>query len=394
LHGLRNSSNRRKATMALALVVAAALGVGIGLATGGSSRSTRRPGRPGVHAMAHSTAFPRPPAVPRPAGANRSADLERLIGQLLVGRYAGPQPSASFLARVRAGQLGGVILFSDNTATGLPATRRAIAELQAAARRGGNPPLLIMTDQEGGEVRRLPGPPELAPAAMSSTTIARAQGAAAGRLLHSTGVNVDLAPVADVERAPNSFLGTRSFGSNPAVVAARACAFARGLSSAGVAYTLKHFPGLGWADASTDVQQVRIPVPAAQLRTDYAAYRICGSSPEAMIMVSSAIYPHLTKSAPAVVSREIYAHELPAAIGQSGQLTISDALDTPALATQRTPAVRAIDAGLDLALFSGNERESALAYRQLLSATRRGALPASRLRSAVLAVEALKRRLR
>ena len=152
--------------------------------------------------------------------------------------------------------------------------------------------------------------------------------------------------------------------------------------------------GLGWADASTDTQQVKIAIPAAQLRTDYAAYRACGSSPDAMIMVSSAIYPSLTKSEPAVVSPEIYAHELPIALGHPGHLTISDALDTPALAGQKTPALRAIDAGLDLALFPGNELESATAYGQLLSDARRGLLPQSRVRSAVYAVEALKHRLR
>lgn len=377
--------------MAVALVAAGALGVGIGLATTGSSRATHRPAK---HAGAPSTTPPHAPTTRRTTGTSRSVDLRRLVGQLVVGRYSGPRPSTAFLARVRAGQLGGVILFGDNTAAGLAATRRAIVELQAAARKGRNPPLLVMTDQEGGDVRRLPGAPELAPAAMSSTAVAHAQGVAAGRLLRSVGVNVDLAPVADVERASSSFLGTRSFGSNPAVVAARACAFARGLSSTGVAYTLKHFPGLGSADANTDVQRVSIPVPAAELRAGYAAYHVCGSSPDAMIMISSAIYPSLTKSTPAVLSPKIYAHELPIALGHPGQLTISDALDTPALAAQKTPALRALNAGLDLLLFSGNERESAAAYGRLVSGVRRGMLPQSRLRSAVYAVEALKRRLR
>lgn len=377
--------------MALALVAAAALGVGIGFATGGSSRSTHRPAE---QAGSPPTTTKHAPTTQQRTPPSRSVDLARLVGQLVVGRYSGPRPSAAFLARVRAGHLGGVILFSDNTSAGLAATRHAIVELQAAARKGRNPPLLIMTDQEGGDVRRLPGAPKLAAAEMSSTAVARAQGVAAGRLLRSVGVNVDLAPVADVERASNSFLGTRSFGSKPAVVAARACAFARGLSSTGVAYTLKHFPGLGWADASTDVQRVRISVPAAQLRADYAAYHACGSSPDAMIMISSASYATLTKSAPAVLSRRTYAHELPIALGHAGQLTISDALDTPALAGQKAPALRAIKAGLDLALFSANERESAVAYKRLVSDARRGMLPQSRLRSAAYAIEALKRRLR
>ena len=383
-----------KTIVAVVAIAAAALGVGIGLATSGSSGKTA--GHTGARTVTQASKGPTSrPRRPAPSKSGRgTADLPLLVGQLIVGSYVGPQPDASILARVRAGQLGGVILFGDNTAAGLQATRHAIAELQAAARAGRNPPLLVMTDQEGGEVRRLPGPPDLAPADMASTAVAHAQGVAAGRLLRSVGVNVDLAPVADVERAPDSFLGTRSFGSDPAVVATRACAFARGVESTGVAYTLKHFPGLGRADASTDVQRVTIPVPAPELRTDYAAYRSCGSSPDAMIMISSAIYPSLTKSQPAVTSPEIYSHELPIALGQSGHLTISDALDTPALAGQRTPALRAIEAGLDLALFSGTEQESAQAYKQLLADARRGALPQSRLRDAVFAIEALKRRLR
>src|SRR5690348_15102315 len=337
--------------MALALVVAVAVGVGIGFVTSGSSRSRHQSQR---QAGTTSTSSPNSSTAQRAISGGPPVDLARLVGQVVVGRYSGSRPSSALLARVRAGRLGNIILLADNTAAGVKATRRAIGELQAAARQGHNPPLLIMTDQEGGEVRRLPGPPEIPPAAMSSTAVAHAQGVAAGRFLRSVGVNVDLAPVADVERAANSFLGTRSFGSNPALVAARACAFARGLRSAGVVYTLKHFPGLGWAGASTDVQQVRIPVSAARLRADYAAYRACGASPDAMIMISSAIYPSLTNSAPAVTSPRIYGHELPNALRQAGHLTISDALGTPALGAQKTPALRAIDAGLDLALFAGS----------------------------------------
>ncbi|MBV9536586.1 MAG: hypothetical protein JO321_14365 [Solirubrobacterales bacterium] len=373
------------------LVAAAALGVALALLASGPSRpptaslharATTRPARTGPVA--------RGSRQPTPSG--DIADLPRLVGQLAVGRYAGPQPSADFLARVRAGQLGAVILFSDNMTGGLHATRQAIAELQEAARQGGNPPLLIMTDQEGGEVRRLSGPPQLAPAQMDSPAVARSQGAAAGRLLRSVGINVDLAPVADVERVPGSFLGSRAFGSDPELVATRACAFAAGLQSAGVAYTLKHFPGLGRAIASTDESPVTITARDADLRADYAAYHRCGSSPDALVMVSSAIYPGLSGSKPAVMSPRIYAHELPLAVGRGGHLTISDALDTPALAGERTPAVFAIRAGLDLALFPGNEVESARGYAELLAATRTGALPPGRVWDAVYAVEALKRR--
>ena len=90
---------------------------------------------------------------------------------------------------------------------------------------------------------------------------------------------MDLAPVADVERVSNSFLGTRSFGSDPSVVESRACAFAQGLQSEGVAYTLKHFPGLGRATSSTDTGPVTIDASATEIRHDYLPYSACADSP-------------------------------------------------------------------------------------------------------------------
>lgn len=376
------------------VVAAIAVGIAIALVTTGSSKSPKTAHRGARTVARATTSRASSKAATKPSGgAATSADLPRLVGQLIVGTYAGSQPDPEFLNRVKAGQLGGVIMFGNNIAAGLVATRRAIAALQTAARQGGNPPLLIMTDQEGGEVRRLPGAPSLSAAQMTSASVARSQGAAAGRLMRSVGVNVDLAPVADVEPSPN-FLGPRSFGGDAATVAARACAFARGLQSAGVAYTLKHFPGLGLATGDTDLERVTIDDPAAELRADYAAYRLCGSSDDALVMVSSAVYPTLSGSAPAVMSPEIYARELPSAIGQPGHLTISDALDTPAFAGERAPALHAIDAGLDLALYANAEAQSAYAYTRLLSDARRGAIPLSRLEAAVRVVESLKARLR
>ena len=375
-------------------IAAALLASGAAIAGCGGARSNSGARESGSTRSASHAASERRSHIRQAAhrGAPVRIPLPRLVGQLIVGRFAGPAPSSSFLARLRAGQLGGVILFGDNTAAGPQTTRRAILKMQAAARQGGNPPLLVMTDQEGGEVRRLPGPPVLPPAAMGSAAVARGQGLAAGRLLRSVGINVDLAPVADVERLPGSFLGTRAFGADPALVADRACAFAAGLASTGVAYTLKHFPGLGRAAASTDLRSVAVLAPPAELRTDYAAYRRCGASPEALIMISTATYPTLAGAAPAVMTPEIYIQEIPRATGRARRVTISDTLDSPALATVNAPVRHAIDAGLDLALFANAEGDSATAYTRLLADARRGLVPLARLRAAVEAVEALKRR--
>ncbi|MEA2216752.1 MAG: beta-N-acetylhexosaminidase, partial [Solirubrobacteraceae bacterium] len=206
----------------------------------------------------------------------------------------------------------------------------------------------------------------------------------------SVGVNVDLAPVADVARAGSSFLGDRSFGGDPRVAGERACGFAQGLEAAGVGFALKHFPGLGSAAASTDEQAVTLDAPSAQLRSDYDAYLLCGAMRKALVMVSSAIYPGLTGARlPAVLSPAIYRRELPFATGAS-PVTISDDLQARALAADRAPGRTALDAGLDLLLYARTEAGSARAFTTLRRELRSGALSRPQLARAESAVRRLK----
>lgn len=330
---------------------------------------------------------------PTPSLAGRAAQRvlrpEKALGQLLVGRYAGERPSASFLSRVRAGELGGAILFADNVVGGDRAVRQVTRSLQRAAVESGNPPLLIFIDQEGGAIKRLPGPPAVAPAQVESAGQAAQQGELTGRYLRALGINVDLAPVADVPTG-ESFIRERAFGADPVTVAERACAFARGLLAEGVAATLKHFPGLGRAQSNTDSAATTVTAPAAALRSDYAPYRTCGSDPLTLTMLSSARYPALTGDLPAVMAAATYAEELPRA-GVRG-LTISDDLEAPALETAQSPAATAIEAGLNLALYAKTEEGSEVAYSVLSSRLERGMLGGgSVVRSArpVLALKAI-----
>src|SRR4051794_19619934 len=225
--------------------------------------------------------------------------LSRAVGRKIVTGMEGTFPSRALRARVRKGQVGGVILFGPNVGPGLG---RAIAALQRAARAGGNPPLLVMVDQEGGEVKRLSGlPPSRAPARMTGATAGR-EGAATGRALRTRGINVNLAPVADVNHG--SFLGSRSFGSDPPAVAEAACAFAGGVEAAGVNATLKHFPGLGRTRENTDLRRVRVTAPAAALRADLEPYRRCAATTR-LVMVSHPTYPPFDPPRPAGVSRRV-----------------------------------------------------------------------------------------
>jgi beta-N-acetylhexosaminidase len=300
--------------------------------------------------------------------------LTRLVGQRIMTRMTGTAPGLALRQRIRRGEVGGVILFADNIGSAAQ-VRGLTGRLQGIARAGGHPPLLIATDQEGGNVKRFAQLPPFSSAAElgrppGAAARSRAAGAATAGALRRIGVTVDLAPVADVRRRPDSFLGARAFGSTASAVSAAACAFARGLRKGGVAPTLKHFPGLGVAGANTDLAAVSIDVPADSLRSDYAPYRACAR--HGLVMMSSAAYPRLLGRGPAVLTRAAYTREL-ASTGFDG-VTISDDLQTPALAGRKEVEVRAARAGLDVLLFAGTEDAAAAGYRRLLAAARAGRL--------------------
>src|SRR5947209_1218174 len=233
-----------------------------------------------VAELAHATApHPTGAAAPAPApaasppaspGVKIPASDAKLLGQRIMVGFDGTAPSSGLLARVRAGQVGSVILFARNIAASSQV--RALAHaLQAAARAGGNPPLLIATDQEGGQVKRFEnGPPFVSPPQMASEgTIngAYRQGQLTGSYLRARGVNWDLAPVSDVPTSTNAFIWQqgRAFSFDPNTVARYADAFARGVQSAGVAATAKHFPGVGSAAVDTDNKLDELRPTSAQL---------------------------------------------------------------------------------------------------------------------------------
>jgi beta-N-acetylhexosaminidase len=377
------------ALLAAVLVLVLVTGIGT-LSHGGGAHHAAAINRIATPAVARGSEPVTPTRHHRHTANAATRMLEDDLGETLITRLNGTTASPRLLARIRAHQLGGVILFSETFAAGAAQATRTIGQLQKVARAAGAWPLLIMTDQEGGEVRRLASAaPRLAPRQMTSTQVAHDEGLAAGKALRGVGVNVDLAPVADVEQITDSFLAERSFGSSAQLVAQRACAFAQGLSEAGVGYTLKHFPGLGTAPASTDVAPVVVPTAAGTLRANYAAYRRCGRGPRTLVMISSASYPRLPSSkTPALDAPEIYQKEMRLAGIEAP--TISDDMQAGALAGLEHPALHALRAGLDLLLYAQSEQASSEAYEKLDTELHDGSLSAARVRQAATAITHLK----
>jgi len=298
------------------------------------------------------------------------------------------QPTPSLLARVAAGQVGGVLLLG-NGWTSAQTTATAVARLQAVACRRGSP-LLVGVDQEGGSVRRLPwAPPTLAAAAMGTATEAHAQAAAAAPALRQARGGIDFAPVADTISTPRSFLGTRSFGSDPSLVAELVSAFVTGLQSGGVAATAKHFPGLGSAVASTDDRAVTISRSDAFLTARLAPFKAAIAAGVKLVMVSNASYPALDPSGvQAVFSHAIVTDLLRGKLGFGG-VVVTDALDAGAVAHVPDAPARALAAGVDLMLYNQTGASEA-GYASLVHDAAASASVRAELAAAVQQVNALK----
>jgi beta-N-acetylhexosaminidase len=315
-------------------------------------------------------------AAARSAVANLS--VAQLAGQRVIYSYNGLQPPSVLLALISHGEAAGVIFFTSNVGT--PAHLASVAaELEKANASPLNPlrryPLLLMTDQEGGIVRRLPGEPYLSEKQVGQSagplSAAATAGAGAANNLRGVGLNVNLAPVLDVYRQPGNFIDEfgRSFSDNAATVATLGNLYATAEQKNGVAATVKHFPGLGTAVRSqnTDLRPVTLNLPLSQIRTtDELPYQSAVAAKVKLVMVSWAIYPALDPRFPAGLSKKIVQGELRRRL-RFGGVTITDALGAGALNSFGSIGPRAVlasRAGMDLLLCAAQvvrEGQTALA---------------------------------
>lgn len=315
------------------------------------------------------------PAQPGPA---TKLTVQQLAGERIVVGVTGTSIGRGLRTAIRRGRVAGVVLFAANFPN-RAAGRRLIAQLQAVPRPPRlRHPLLVMVDQEGGQVKRLSGAPTASAQAMGArgAAFSAEQGRRTAVNLRDVGVNVDLAPVLDVARPGGVIAETeRSFGASAARVTDTAIPFARALQAGGVAATGKHFPGFGAAGENTDFSVERIDLGKPELRAvderPYAAFVAAGGR---VVMLSTAIYPAFSKD-PAAFTRSLATGELRDRLGFEG-VTITDALETPAVEHFGSPARAAVAgarAGADLLLYT--RLETALrGWQALVGRLRSGAL--------------------
>jgi beta-N-acetylhexosaminidase len=353
------------------------------------------------------TAFPTPTADPELAAKAKvlqimaGMSLDEKLGQLIVVEYLGNSYRASGLQYMVTQQHVGGVLYQyvnhnfdapDNTVAGMAAFSQ---QMQKDAK----VPLLIGTDQEGGQVNRLqtfhgPLPSAESMAATGNPQYAYNQGAQAAKWMLQLGINSDLAPVVDVHTVNPPVLQDRMFGSTPQAVATYAGAFLDGLQQNGVAGTLKHFPGLG---AVTSDPHFGLPTINRSLsdlkKIDLAPYQIMiPKNHPAMIMDTDVVMPAIDASLPAELSPKAVNGILRGYLGYNG-VVITDGLYMHGISERWSlsqAAVLAIEAGNDLVEGPYTTSQVASVISALKQAMHNGTLSEARIDQSVARILLMK----
>ncbi|WP_446666645.1 glycoside hydrolase family 3 N-terminal domain-containing protein [Flexivirga sp. B27] len=329
---------------------------------------------------------------------------EQQVGQRVIFSYPGATPSDEVFQLIRDGLVGGLIFFGENILS-LAQIADVISELNAAHAQSptSDSPLLMMTDQEGGVVRRLRGQEPILSAKQIGASAdplgeATKAGRGAGMALKSVGMNLNLAPVEDVYREEGNFDDQwgRSFSNDSTVCGRLGAAFVEAEHATGVASTAKHYPGLGWATRAenTDLGVVTLHQSAAEIRAvDEAAFTPVIAAGVELVMTAWATYPAIDPDYPAGLSKIFVEQELRGRQKFSG-VTITDALEAGALEPFGDTGERSVlsaAAGMDILLCSGRDvAQGTDAVTAVTAALRSGRLNPGQFKQALRRVRGLR----
>lgn len=331
----------------------------------------------------------------------KSLNLRQKIGQMFMIGFMGTTIDGSLSKMIQTVKPGAIVVFGRNIKSA-----RQIAtlnlEAQKASLRASKLPLLIAVDQEGGNVIRIktamPLPSALALGETDDLELVETAGHETGILLRTLGFNMNLAPVLDVsDPAERSFIGTRTFGSEPATVLRMGSTFAKGLLRSGVLATAKHFPGHGGIKEDSHNQTPRKEGSLSELlKADlmpFAGMKSTLGAPWAL-MLAHISYPGLDPSGmPATFSKPIVDAVLRKHIGFDG-LVLTDDIEMAGafmIKDVNERAVRAIEAGVDMVMVAWNRRIQAQVTEAVYHAVKSGRLSEERIDTSVRRILAYKR---
>jgi beta-N-acetylhexosaminidase len=329
-------------------------------------------------------------------------DIPHSIGQKLLLAFDGKEPTPEIIEALKNYKPAGLTFFRSLNIGNPAQVRRLTDSLQRLARNLNLPPLLIATDQEGGQLMavgegttQLPG--NMALGATGSTELAWKAGEVLGQELAAMGINVNYVPSCDVNINPrNPVIGIRSFGEDPAAVAQLASAMIEGIQSQKVAATAKHFPGHGDTAGDSHHGLPFVPHNIERLeQVEFPPFRAAINANVKLMMTAHLALPALDgpNAPPATLSRRILHGMLREELGYNGVI-VTDAMDMGAIRQDKAlgeNAVRAVAAGADLLLLTSNPDDQHHVYESLLQAVRLGRLGSKTITNSIERIQALKR---
>lgn len=326
---------------------------------------------------------------------DHSGRIRKKVGQMFMCGFMDTRPNDNILKLITDYNIGGVIYFRRNIGT-----PEDVYECSAGLQRAAAEPLLIAIDQEGGMVVRIEDGITLMPGNMALGATRDPEGVReaariSGSELRCLGINMNFAPCVDVNNNPaNPVIGVRSYGESPELVGIMGAAAADGYQSAGVAATLKHFPGHGDTDTDSHLALPFIRHDRQRLeQIELAPFRhIIGTGVDA-IMTAHVVFPaYEEREIPATLSESILTGLLRKDMGYEGVI-VTDCLEMNAISQTvgvGAGAVMAVQAGADLILVSHHFELQVEAIEAVIAAVERGDILESRIDESILRLRQLK----
>jgi beta-N-acetylhexosaminidase len=326
--------------------------------------------------------------------------LAEKVGQLFQVGFHSKTADQEIKDLIENYHIGGVIYFSRNLDS-LQQTAFLSNTLQdLALNSGASLPLFISADQEGGAVTRIKGgthfPGNMALGATADPELVRKTAAATAAELKSIGINVNLAPVLDVNNnAQNPVIGVRSFGGKAELVAELGRAYIAGLQSKDVTATAKHFPGHGDTDTDSHLDLPVINHPRQRLeKVELFPFKEAIAAGVDSIMTAHIYFPTIESEAgiPATLSKAVLTDLLRQELGFEG-LIITDCMEMKAIANTFGTvegAIKTIEAGSDTVLISHSYQKQKKSIEALIQAVKSGRISEKRIDESVKRIIKLK----
>ncbi|PYE42352.1 beta-N-acetylhexosaminidase [Paenibacillus barcinonensis] len=318
--------------------------------------------------------------------------LRDKIGQMLLCGFHGTEPKDEVEKLLRGYPMGGVVYFARNVVSP-EQVERLSSGLQDIAQASGNVPLWVAIDQEGGMVARITQgialmPGQMAIAAAGSRQDAYEAARISGMELRSMGINMNFAPVLDVNNnANNPVIGVRSFGESPEAVAEFGAATIAGFQNAGIAATAKHFPGHGDTDTDSHLDLPVITHDRARVdQVELAPFRAAVAEGTDAMMSAHIYFPALEpERLPVTLSHAVLTGLLRKELGYEGMI-VTDCMEMNAIAVHYgtvDAAVLAVEAGADMVLISHTAELQMQAFEALMGAVDSGRISERRINESV-----------